>query len=781
MASTPLVPASTNYEANDNQRAQVQAAACVANDDVAFLGPVPAEAPGRRGPPGAASRRAVSPWTLQSGAPPVRFDRRPVYAVALPVRGGTACVVGGAASGGWASAQHSPPQALPTQSYSRQVDNHTANVGTLSGNYALARPDRSGWSVASQHAGLSIAQPPPIVQSQTWTAADGAASLDLGAGSQWSRHGVGRAWGLPVPQLAGGAEAGSEKMFPTPSNWSGPMLRRQSGGQPFPTSLVPPAPNLPPPPEIPCVAPVSRAASYSSTPRKSSDVLTAEGGSTAEITPGQPPSSTALRPTYCGTSTAGRPPSTSGSVSLPPPAGPALPVPSARRAAPARSRGPVAPRSRRQAAAADEQPFGAAAVASTRTIEPLKRTVKRKATPKDGDGRPPKAVGKGSPSVVTTAVILIEAVDMRKMSPSAKIVVEAVLTALAPTCAKQDRLSNDVAELKGDVKLLKKGADTQGHLCQRVASDVAVMSTTKIDLTKSDDGRAAAKPAATAMEMAVNNDKTMAVSRRFFKRSYKKNMAKTESTSGFFKGPEDTLEFLISCVMESHEKSEEQAFGHLLAVQKFPNQAKDDTPEYRVRKRILRSQNHLTEGIRSAVMPAYLSAVGIDVWNNKKDAPAPTTKKCGKRAADSRSKTAGRASLRAKVGPVRGLRSGSKRRSPASKQSSASLETQKNGGDQAATLESRAMANEWLKDDAYARSEKGWDAFLAGMEALIYFLGAEDRFVEPSKVGEARYIACPLGYPVLVGAFVRSSFEKVAGRRPMRPSGTTEGFYKDYV
>lgn len=56
--------------------------------------------------------------------------------------------------------------------------------------------------------------------------------------------------------------------------------------------------------------------------------------------------------------------------------------------------------------------------------------------------------------------------------------------------------------------------------------------------------------------------------------------------------------------------------------------------------------------------------------------------------------------MRAKVGPVRGLRAGSNRESPASKQRSASLETQENGGDQAATRESRAMANEWLKDDA---------------------------------------------------------------------------------
>jgi len=67
------------------------------------------------------------------------------------------------------------------------------------------------------------------------------------------------------------------------------------------------------------------------------------------------------------------------------------------------------------------------------------------------------------------------------------------------------------------------------------------------------------------------------------------------------------------------------------------------------------------------------------------------------------------------------------------------------------------------------------------MEALNYFLGAEDRVVEPSKFGEARYIACPLGYPVLVGALVRTYFEKVAGRRPTRRSGTTEGFHKDYV
>jgi len=244
----------------------------------------------------------------------------------------------------------------------------------------------------------------------------------------------------------------------------------------------------------------------------------------------------------------------------------------------------------------------------------------RKATPKDGDGRPSTAVRKGSPSVVTTAVMLLEALDMSKLSPSAKIVVEAVLKALAPTCAKLDRLSNDLAELKGDVKLLTKGADTQGQLCQRVASDVVVMNKTMMDLTKSEEGRAAAKPAATAMEMALNNEKTMAVSWRFFKRSYKKDMAMTESTAGFFKGPEDTIEFLISCVMESQDKSEEQAVGHLLAVQKFPNQAKEDTPEYRVRKMILWSQNHLTGEIRSAVMPAYISAVGIG-YGTRKRAP----------------------------------------------------------------------------------------------------------------------------------------------------------------
>lgn len=423
----------------------------------------------------------------------------------------------------------------------------------------------------------------------------------------------------------------------------------------------------------------------------------------------------------------------------------------------------------------DELPPAVAAVFVTNDPSPSKRATKRKPSVKGSGSRPPKAARNGAPSAKSMAAKLIEGVDASKMSPDAKLLMEAVLTALAPACVRLDVVANEGSELKGEVKTLARVTDTHGELCQRVASGVAVINKTIanniVDLTSSDDRPAVSKSAATTMQNAIKNDKKMAVSRRHFKQSYKKNMASTNVSAGFFKGSADTMEFLIECVMESQKMSEEQAVTYLLAVLPLPNQSKDGAPEYRVIRLILRSANHLTQEIRKVVIPAFLDAVGASVSfkkvksSGKKCAVSgPVKKKGGTRTADSGRKAAGKASSRAKSVTDGGSAVGAKR--------AKAHENADGKAHQAAPIMSRAIALEWLDHLAYAKSDKGWKGIRAGVEALVGFLHATHRIVEPVNIGQERYILCPLVYPVLVAAIVRAHIEQVAGERPLRRSGT---------
>lgn len=171
----------------------------------------------------------------------------------------------------------------------------------------------------------------------------------------------------------------------------------------------------------------------------------------------------------------------------------------------------------------DELPPAVAAVFVTNDPSPSKRATKRKPSVKGSGSRPPKAARNGAPSAKSMAAKLIEGVDASKMSPDAKLLMEAVLTALAPACVRLDVVANEGSELKGEVKTLARVTDTHGELCQRVASGVAVINKTIanniVDLTSSDDRPAVSKSAATTMQNAIKNDKKMAVSRRHFKQS----------------------------------------------------------------------------------------------------------------------------------------------------------------------------------------------------------------------------------------------------------------------
>lgn len=93
---------------------------------------------------------------------------------------------------------------------------------------------------------------------------------------------------------------------------------------------------------------------------------------------------------------------------------------------------------------------------------------------------------------------------------------------------------------------------------------------------------------------------------------------------------------------------------------------------------------------------------------------------------------------------------------------------------------SESQGNELLVDLAYLRSVRGFPAVLAALEALLLLLGARERVVQPSTVGDLKVINCTTGHVALVTSFVRVVIEVLVGTRAAR-GGVGEGIYDVWV
>jgi len=197
LASSRPTPA--DYESKENLRAQARAAAIVDDDEVSLVGPVPL-GPGCGRNAAGGSAAAAHPYGGVGSTP---GDGHP-YFEGVPLAGMRArSFAGGLGASAAAGGYSAGPQACHTQSFSRQVDNHDGYVGPPIGPMAT-HPDgmaRGAWSAASVYGGRSIARPPPVVQSQTWSASAGMAATSPVAAAQWPGRGASDSLTGSVPPI----------------------------------------------------------------------------------------------------------------------------------------------------------------------------------------------------------------------------------------------------------------------------------------------------------------------------------------------------------------------------------------------------------------------------------------------------------------------------------------------------------------------------------------------------------------------------------------------------
>jgi len=227
-ARPPPTSTPADYETKTDLRVQARAAGCIDSSELSFLGAVP---PGGFGPPACtatASGRAGGGWAPHSQADPENQRGRTRLEHAPSVGGESANYCACVTSGIFPDPTYPSQEALHTQSYSRQVDDHAAYPRPLAGSYALAPQDHTGWSLASHHAGPSIAEPPPVWQSQEWTAQNVAVHIDPAAPPQLSRDQG--SWGPPGTQLLNGEMPDKDTVLAISTQFAGRPPRPKSGG-----------------------------------------------------------------------------------------------------------------------------------------------------------------------------------------------------------------------------------------------------------------------------------------------------------------------------------------------------------------------------------------------------------------------------------------------------------------------------------------------------------------------------------------------------------------------
>jgi len=442
---------------------------------------------------------------------------------------------------------------------------------------------------------------------------------------------------------------------------------------------------------------------------------------------------------------------------------------------------------------ADDEPSIPEAASLSAAAAPSKRATKRKAPVKSGGSRAPKAARKAGAAAAAppTAVVAVDRIDTSKLSAEGKAMFDVLLLLLEPALVQLAEQAAALSDLNHVVKRLAKGADTQGELCQRVASNVAVMNKNinLIDLTKPLDREEPTNSHEADMAEALKNQEKLAVSRNHFQRTTKQQMGTTDVTARFFKCSADHVEMMLQCIMESQRMSEEEAGAYAMLFIKLPNQSKTDCASERVSEVILRSKNHLTQKLTTIVTKAYCEAVGISLPTPKKRSkrastapiPAAAKKRGGKPSDEIKSRFKGKASSQVKADARASLAERSKHKRAASATDQPGVHGDASVSSSTRAIVPRKEALEWLEGRAYAEKDRGFKGIVASCEAMAAFLDAGSRIVMPTNVGEEKYIFCPLGYPALAGAIMRAVFEKAAGVKPMRRSGIDDGVYENYV